>query len=152
MEIRAFKDSDSKRVKELILSILTTEYPFDKNAYSDSDLDSIKEVYGGDRNHFFVIDDNGAIAGTVGIKEDDRETALLRRLFVSPNYRRKGLGKMLIDKALEFAREKKYKSIVFRTTNRMVQAIELCKKKDFVEKEKLDLGGFQIYKFELSLK
>lgn len=149
MDIRPFKTDDAKQVRDLILSILTSEYPFDKKAYSDSDLDDISGVYGGQRNTFFVVDDNGEILGTVGIKEDDKDTALLRRLFVKPDYRRKGLGKILLEKALDFAKYKKYKAVVFRTTNRMVQAIDLCKKKGFQEKEKVDLGGFQIYKFEL---
>lgn len=152
MEIRAFKTTDSKKVKELILAVLTTEYPFDKKAYSDSDLDDIGGVYGGERNHFFVVDDNGKIAGTVGIKEDETNTAILRRLFVSSDYRRKGLGKMLLEKALDFTKEKNYKHVVFRTTNRMIQAIELCKKNGFEMKEKIDLGGFEIYKFQLDLK
>lgn len=152
MEIRPFKNTDAKKVKDLILEILTTEYPFDKGAYSDSDLDDIAGVYGGPREIFFVVDDGVNIAGTAGVKEDDKDTALLRRLFVSPGHRRKGLGKMLLEKAVEFAKSKNYRFLVFRTTNRMVQAIDLCKKRGFTEKERINLGGFEIYKFELDLK
>ena len=35
--LRVFSKEDAGGVKDLILSILTKEYPFDKNAYSDSD-------------------------------------------------------------------------------------------------------------------
>ena len=49
--------------------------------------------------------------------------------------------------ALRFCKDKGYSSIVFRTTNRMTQAIELCKKKGFKKEEEADLQGFQIYKF-----
>lgn len=87
--LRQFKKDDAKGVKDLILSILTGEYPFDKSAYSDSDLDRIGEIYGGQKESFFVIEAGGTIAGTVGIKEDSKETALLRRLFVDPKYRRR---------------------------------------------------------------
>ena len=41
--------------------------------------------------------------GTIGIKEESKNVAILRRLFVSPNYRGKGYGLALIDKALDFS-------------------------------------------------
>lgn len=52
-KLRVFANNDAKKTKELILSILTREYPFDKNAYSDSDLDKIHEVYGGPQRFIY---------------------------------------------------------------------------------------------------
>lgn len=147
MHVRAFKNEDAEQVKELILSILTKEYPFDRSAYSDSDLYDLKNTYGGKKDIFFVLEEGEKIIGTAGIKEDSQEVALLRRLFVDTSFRGKGYGNMLIDKALEFCKEKKFKRVVFSTTNRMVGAIELCKKKGFKKAEEADLQGFQIYKF-----
>lgn len=147
MHIRAFRKKDEGQIKELILSILTKEYPFDRSAYSESDLDSISSSYGGSRDAFFVIEAEGAVFGTVGVKEDSEETALLRRLFIDPRYRRHGYGTVLMGKAIEHCKGKNFKRLIFRTTGRMVQAIALCKKNDFREAEKIDLGGFQIYTF-----
>ena len=151
MQVRAFKEKDAGQVKELILSILTQEYPFDRSAYSDSDLDAILETYGGGNDAFFVIESEGGVFGTVCVKEDSEDTALLRRLFIDPRYRRRGYGSLLIEKATEHCRRKNFKRLVFRTTGRMAQAIILCKKNNFKEAEKIDLGGFQIYTFILSL-
>jgi N-acetylglutamate synthase-like GNAT family acetyltransferase len=151
MEIRRFREQDGPKVKELILSILETEYPFDRKAYSDTDLDSIGATYGGPRDIFFVIADEDRIIATAGIKEDSRESALLRRVFVNPAERRKGYGSQLLDKAIDFSKTAGYKELVFRATGKMTQAIELCKKRGFTEIEKLDLDGFFIYKFVLSL-
>ena len=151
MEARAFKEEDFPQIRELILSVLTKEYPFDKSCYSDSDLFTLGETYGGKRDSFFVIEENGRIIGTAGVKEDSDETALMRRLFVDPEFRSKGYGKLLIGKVVDFCKSANYQHIVFRTTNRMVQAIELCKKKGFKQLEKADLGGFQIYKFSLDI-
>ncbi len=152
MQVRSFDKKDSDEVKELILSILTQEYPFDRSAYSDSDLFDLSAAYGGARDTLYVLEDNGKIIGTVGIKEDAKDTALLRRLFVASQMRGKGLGKLLVDEALKFCNSKGYSKVVFRTTNRMKQAIELCKKKGFEKSEEVDLQGFQIYKFLLKLK
>ena len=60
-ELRSYRKSDANGVKELILGILTSEYPFDKGAYSDSDLDRIDTVYGGAKETFFVIDEEGSL-------------------------------------------------------------------------------------------
>lgn len=149
--LRAFTNFDSKDVKELILSILTKEYPFDKSAYSDSDLDKIGEVYGGKKESFFVMDEDGSVVGTVGVKEDTSDSALLRRLFVDIKHRRKGYGSALLDKAIAFCREKGYKHIFFRCTDRMKDAMNLCLRKGFKEVEALEVAGFKIHNLQLQL-
>ncbi len=59
---------------------------------------------------------------------------------------------MLMAEALNFCKENGYAKLVFRTTNRMTQAIELCKKRGFEKAEEIDLQGFQIYKFVRKIK
>jgi len=149
--LRQFKPEDSKGVKDLILTILTREYPFDRSAYSDSDLDKITETYSGNKDSFFVAEENGGIVGTVGIKEDSSEDALLRRLFVDPKHRKKGYGSRLLEIAIKFAREKGYKRIFFRCTDRMAAAMKLCISKGFKEKDSLEVSGFKIHRLELGL-
>lgn len=151
MKVRPYKTEDSISVRDLILSILEKEYPFDKSAYNDTDINDITGTYSGEESAFFVIEDKGKIAGSVGVKKDTDDTALIRRLFVSENYRRKGYGAMLLKKATDFCKTKSYKKIVFRATDRMKEAMALCKKKGFVEKEDLEVSGFHIHKFMLEL-
>lgn len=149
--LRMFSKKDANGVKDLILSILEKEYPFDKNAYSDSDLYRIDEVYGGKKDSFMVIEEDGDIVGTVGIKEDSPESALLRRLFVDLKHRRKGYGSELLNKAIEFCKEKNYKRIAFRCTDRMKDAMNLCLSKGFKEIEALDISGFKIHNLEFKI-
>jgi putative acetyltransferase len=149
--LRRFEAKDAKGVKDLILTILTREYPFDRSVYSDSDLEKISENYSGPKDSFFVVEDGADIVGTVGIKEDSREDALLRRLFVDPKHRRKGYGARLLDRAVEFAKEKGYKRIFFRCTDRMAAAMKLCEAKGFKEKDSLEVSGFRIHRLELGL-
>lgn len=149
--LRQFKASDAEGVKNLILTILIKEYPFDKTAYSDSDLDKIAETYGGKNDAFFVIEESQDVVGTVGVKSDSAEDALLRRLFVDLKHRRKGYGSMLLDKAIEFARGQGYKHLIFRCTDRMSDAMNLCLKKGFAETESLEVSGFRIHKLEMAL-
>src|SRR3990167_9063728 len=138
--LRVYTKGDSRGVKELILSILTKEYPFDKSAYSDSDLDKIDEVYGGGKESFMVIEKNGEIVGTVGVKEDSEQNALLRRLFVDLKHRKNGYGTELLDKAISFCRDKGYRNVYFRCTDRMKDAMNLCMRKGFKETEALEVS------------
>ncbi len=101
--------------------------------------------------NFFILEDGGEIVGTVGIKEDSEGVALLRRLFLLSEHRGKGYGALLMAEAMKFCKDKGYSQLVFRTTNRMEQAIQLCKKKGFKKAEEADLQGFKIYKFVLNL-
>lgn len=149
--LRRFRNDDAKGIRDLILSILTKEYPFDKSAYSDSDLDRIGEVYGGQNDSFFIVEEDGKIVGTAGVKEETGDDALLRRLFVDERYRRRGYGTELLDRVVEFCAQKKYKRVIFRCTDRMVDAMNLCLKKGFVEKENLEVSGFRIHKLVLMI-
>lgn len=149
--LRRFEPKDSKGVKTLILTILTREYPFDRSAYSDSDLDKIAETYSGPKDSFFVVEEKGEIVGTAGIKEDSSEDALLRRLFVDPKHRKKGYGSELLEEAVRFAKDKGYKRVFFRCTDRMSAAMKLCLSKGFKEKDSLEVSGFKIHRLELGL-
>lgn len=149
--VRKYKPEDSEGVKALILSILSQEYPFDKNAYADSDIYDISGTYDGAKDGFFVYQDGNRIVGTAGIKSEEKKTALLRRLFVDPKFRRKGIGASLLKRCISFSKDEGYKEIVFRATDRMNEAIKLMTKHGFVQKESLEVAGFKIHMYSLKL-
>lgn len=151
VKIRRFNAKDQGQVKKIITGIITKEFAMDQKAYPHSDLDSISDVYGGAREGFFVGEDKGRIVGTVAVKEESRDTAILRRLFVSPEYRGKGYGRLLIEKALDFCREKGYHEVIFHASNAMKAAMGLCRSKGFNEKQKLELGDVDIIKLALTV-
>ena len=151
MNARIYKPEDSVAVKDLILSILEKEYPFDRSAYQDSDINDISGTYSGESNAFFVVEENERIIGTIGIKKDAPGSALMRRFFVDPDYRKKGLGTMLLEKVVDFCKSKNYKELSFRATDRMGDAMKLCKKKGFKEKDDLEVSGFHIHRFVLKI-
>jgi len=83
------------------------------------------------------------------VKEESKKTAIIRRLFVAPSFRGKGYGSLLIDRALDFCKEKDYHELVFHAATPMKSAIDLCGSRGFKEKEKLVLGGVDITRFVL---
>lgn len=151
INIREFHKNDSRAVKDLIQYVLSTEFPEAVKAYPDTDLKDIQTVYGGKRNKFFVALSNNDIVGTVAIKEDDDEVALLRRIFVHPKHRNKGCGTALLTKAIDFARNNNYSSLVFRSTNKMSLANLLCVKNGFTEIAQIDFEGVTILQFIYNL-
>lgn len=54
--------------------------------------------------HFFVIRENGAPAGCGGIQLFGTEYGELKRMYVRPQFRGLGLGKLLLEHFAEFAR------------------------------------------------
>ena len=151
MKTREYKPEDSVGVKNLILSILEKEYPFDRSAYQDSDVNDISGTYSGKGNAFFVVEKDSKVVGAVGIKKDTDESALLRRLFVDEKYRKQGLGRELLAKAVDFCKAEHYKQIIFRATDRMQSAMNLMKNMGFQEKDDLEVSGFHIHRFTLNL-
>ena len=98
-----------------------------------------------------MVEEDGSIVGTVGVKEDGIDSALLRRLFVDLKHRKKGYGSELLDKAISFCKDKGYKAVYFRCTDRMKDAMNLCVRKGFKEIEALEISGFKIHNLELKL-
>ena len=153
MIIRSFEPKDSVAVKALISSIMKKEYPAEERAYQYGDLDDIPTAYGKLREKFLVAEESSNIIGTAGIKEDSSSTALLRRLFVHPSHRGRGIGLMLVDTAIDFCKMNDYKRVVFRATSNMKQATNLLTlKKGFIEEERHIFDGVEIvilsYKIE----
>jgi len=151
MKVRAFQETDQTAIKTLITSILDQEFRLVKGAYSETDLNMISKVYSGARNIFLVGEADHEIIGTVAIKEDDQETALLRRLFVDPTHRGKKFGSHLVDEALKFCRDHHYKKVVFRGTVGMSAAIGLIQKKGFSEADRIHFGPIEMILFTLHL-
>lgn len=151
MPLRKFQEKDAPFVKELVNSILFKEFSLSSKAYQIDDLDSISKAYNGPRDVFYVIEQDNKIIGSVGVKEDTKQIALLRRMYVHPAYRGKGYGSMLMKAAVDFCNSNDYRQIVFRSTSQMQDAITLCIRKGFAEQERLNLGDIQIIKFVLKL-
>jgi GNAT superfamily N-acetyltransferase len=142
--IRQIRQSDEQVVKEFIHGIMETEFPGDSSAFAYDDLDDLVDHYGGKGEVFFVAEEKGRLVGTVGIKRDTPDTALLRRIFVDQEHRGKGHGVKLLDAAIEFCRKNGYKTMMFHGTNRMRAAMQLCRKNGFVTNEISELGNFDL--------
>lgn len=149
--IRPSQPEDAPRIVDLVSGILKREFPVDQTAYPAEDLRRIAEHYQGPGSTFLVAEDGRKIVGTCGVKQEDAKTAILRRLFVDPSCRGKGVGSLLLKEALEFCRAKGLQEVVIRTSANMEQAIRLCSALGFKEQGRWTLGGVTLLRFHLKL-
>lgn len=76
------------------------------------------------KDRLWCAEHNGKIIGCIGVAAHG-ERAQLRWFLVDPLYRHIGLGKKLLHAAINFAKERGYKSIYLDTTSDLEKAIGL---------------------------
>jgi len=73
----------------------------------------------------WVADHNGTVVGSIAIDHEDDGTAKLRWLLVHPEFRGMGIGRRLMDEAMEFCRLNLYKRIFLWTFSELREARHL---------------------------
>lgn len=131
-EVRLLPATADKRdaIKHFVLAMMSSLYP--KGAYYENpqDLAFFEDVYvRPDNACFFVAEtsDDGII-GTASVRPYDRRFAAVEsvigvgpvceivKFYIHPDYRRKGVGSRLYEKAEQFAREAGYTEIYLHTS------------------------------------
>jgi putative acetyltransferase len=147
VEIRAYRDSDLAGVRRLVEAVLT-EFGFAHTVGGiERDLQQIAARYGaraGGAGGFWVADSDGAIVGTVAVRPKDGDgdgeagTCELKRLYLDPGWRGRGLGQALYEHAESFARAAGYRRIWLDSSRRFAKAHRLYARNGFVLLEQLD--------------
>ena len=150
--IRKICPRDTPQVKQLISGILDKEFTNERQAYAGPDMDDPACYYGGQKDIFLVAEKEGVIIGTVAIKEDAPDTALLRRIFLNKAFRGQGYGEKLLQKALAFCFEQHYQNVTFRGTDTMQAALQLCLKEGFKETDVAEMNAFKMHVLTKRLK
>ena len=78
---------------------------------------------------------NNKAAGCIALRKFENDGCEMKRLFVRPEYRHLKIGKKLVDKIIEDARELKYKYMVLDTLSNLHEAVSLYRKSGFQEVE-----------------
>ena len=105
MTIRPYLPEDNPGVIDVVRSsygVLGYTMAFDE---FDRDLASIPSTYQDTGGQFWVLDDDGLVAGCVGVTREDAERCELHRLYLLPSHRGRGCGRKLIETVVSWCRE-----------------------------------------------
>ena len=83
------------------------------------------------KRFYCMLDDNNLI-GTVGLKDIDGSTAELKSLYLASEFRGKGLGTLLLNKAISSAKGLGYSAIVLDSMSKYKSALHLYERAGFV--------------------
>ena len=110
-----------------------------------NDIDNEFEV-------FFCLVDQEKVIGTVALKKVDDYTVELKAMYLNRNYRGKGLGRRLMDKAVDEAKRLGYKSIVLDSMSQYKDALRLYEKTGFKITERYNDNVYADVFMRLDLK
>ena len=133
IKIRKFRIEDHNKVVNVVRDALFGIYSAEPTGLED--LDDIDGNYVEKGGVFYVAEDGDNIVGTIAVKVDG-SFPRLKRLYVAQDWRRQGIGQMLLDKIIDFCEGKGYDKIMLSTTPEMKDAIRFYKKNGFVETDK----------------
>jgi len=112
--------------------VLHDEFGFQPDPVLDADLEDPVRVYGGTAQAFWIVlDSNAEIRGTCAVRRLTAESAELKRMFVEPECRGRGLGRALLGRALDFAVNAGFRRLLLDTTHDLVAAVELYRSAGF---------------------
>ena len=98
-----------------------------------NELATIDKQYNKPRGSLLLAYKHNVAIACVGIRELDRDTAELKRMYVSTRYRRYKIGTKLLKLAIEIARELGYNAIRLDTLPAITPALNLYRSFGFYE-------------------
>jgi putative acetyltransferase len=133
--IRNIKPTDNISLAKIVKGTLAefgANHP--NTVYYDPTTDALFELFQKDKAVYNVAEVNGEIVGGGGIYPTDglpEGTCELVKMYLLPQARGLGLGKLLINKCIEQAREKGFKKIYLETMPELKQALDVYAKFGF---------------------
>lgn len=97
------------------------------------ELHNLKTMYNAADGGIILCKEENNFIACVAIRRSTANIAELKRMYVQPAHQHKGIGKKLLEKAIELAIQCKYEFIRLDTLNHMTPAINLYKKYGFYE-------------------
>lgn len=134
--IRPISNADDIELSKLIKTVLA-EFKANKpgTAYFDESTNHLSILFENPKSAYWVIEENEQIIGGGGIYPTEGlpdGTCELVKLYLYPEARGKGLGKALMDKCFERAKELGYENIYLESMPELNQAVSMYEKMGFV--------------------
>jgi len=133
LRLREATSDDGPAIRAVVASVMG-EYGLlsDLEAY-DADLRNIVASYSGRGGTFRVVTSvEGRIVGCGGLYPVDEREAEIRRMYLLREVRGVGVGRMLLEELIGYARARRFERVVLETASVLKEAISLYRKRGFV--------------------
>jgi putative acetyltransferase len=127
--IRTIQPADNQALAIIIRNALA-EFGANKpgTVYYDATTDALYELFRQEGSIYYVAEEKGVLLGGAGIYPSPglpARTCELVKMYLSPAARGKGIGKLLIEKALQFAAETGYQQVYIETMPELRKAMSV---------------------------
>lgn len=135
LHIRTIQPADNPHLARIIRDALT-EFGANKpgTVYFDPTTDHLYELFQTDKSIYYVAENGGGILGGAGIYPSDGlppGVCELVKMYLVPAARGLGLGRLLISRCLEFAKNNGYRQVYLESFPELKQALKVYEKFGF---------------------
>jgi putative acetyltransferase len=140
LKLRLIKEDDNFRLAEIIRGVFI-EFNAQKvgTVYSDPTTDNLYDLFKTGHSVLWVAEVNGQIEGCCGIYPTEglgHDCTELVKFYLHANAREKGVGRALIEKCMESARQLAYSKIYIESLPEFDKAVSMYHKAGFVSLDK----------------
>jgi putative acetyltransferase len=133
--LREIEERDNREIAELIRSVFR-EFKIDKpgTVYYDPTTDDLYSLFKKPGSVYWIAEEDGKIVGGCGIYSTPGlpyGCAELVKLYLLPEYRGKGIGRQLMEKSYESAKDLGYKQLYLESMPELGKAIGMYEKSGF---------------------
>lgn len=137
LTIRSIAAADDAAMAGVIRSVML-EYGACGEGYSinDAEVDHMAEAYAGPRAAYFVVTDGSRIVGGGGIAHlagGEPDVCELKKMYFLPEARGFGMGRTMLARCLDAARERGYTRCYLETLSRMDTARRMYERAGFTQ-------------------
>ena len=133
MEIRDFSTDDATAVRELFIRVNRLLAPADrKDAFEiyiarslTEEIDRLSEYYSERNGGFWVAVDGERIVGMFGLEPSGEGAMELRRMYIDPDFRRRGIARRMLDFAEQQCRRRQRPRMNLSTSELQREALAL---------------------------
>ncbi|MFH1238139.1 MAG: GNAT family N-acetyltransferase [archaeon] len=129
MEIRNYTKEDKKEIIQMVSEILKEMFNGDPEEFKILKEFNVTKNY----IYYLVVVIGNKIVGIGALKKLTKKKVKIKRLYIMEDYRRKGIAQKILDQLIQFAKEQKFKQILFNTYPIMENARKFHKRNGFTE-------------------
>ena len=130
-EMRDYTPADDEPIRQTIISALAAYGLSIDPQTTDADLDDIPGAYLLPGGRFRILEVQGTVVGFYGLKAEGRDVFELRKMYLAPEFKGQGLGRLLLQDAMTIAHQMHARSIVLETNSRLIEACTLYRSVGF---------------------